>query len=304
MIKISKKNFHYKFDPRETPAATVSIGDSICFETMDCFSDMLQSENDLFTDLDMTRINPCTGPLLIKDTYPGDVVALEVENIRLRDWGVLTLIPREGVLQRLVHSPKTKIVKIYQDDGYIDYSNNIRLEVRPHIGTIGASPNLPYPTGQTGIHGGNMDVREVTIGNTIYLPVFVEGAFIYLGDVHANMGDGEICIGVETGAEVTLNVKNIYHRASLRAPMIETQSHWISHSDSSSGKIGIFDVCLRMAEFLCSRTGISLEDANLLITACGDVHFGQWAESDQNYTFYLKFPKKVFKDGSLDKFLK
>jgi len=301
--RISKENHHYRFDPFEKPAERAKLGDWVVFETLDCFSDELQKEDDLFIDLDMTHINPCTGPLYIENTTPGDVVALKVQEIRLRGWGVLTLIPREGVMQRLVQSPKTKIVKIFQDKNYIEFANNIKLDLRPHIGTIGACPNLPFPTGQTGIHGGNMDIPELGVGTTIYFPVFVNGTMVSLGDVHANMGNGEICIGVETGADVTLSIEKVYPSTFLRAPMLETSTHWIAYSEASSGSVGLFDLSVRMAEFLCSRTGISLEEANLLISACGDAHFGQWAESDQNYTFYMKFPKHVFTDGSLNSFL-
>ena len=305
MIFVSKDHFSYHFDPNLAPATTVEVEERFEVETMDCFSDELKTESDLFTDLDMAHINPCTGPVYVKGAQPGDVIALKIEKITLRDWGILTLIPAEGVLQRLTKSPVSKIVKIHQksgDDGYVEYGPNIRVSLRPHIGTIGTSPNLRFPTGHTGIHGGNMDIRDLGEGSVIYMPVFVPGGLISLGDVHANMGNAEIAIGVETGAKIELSVQAVYENTFLRAPMIETPTHWITYAEATSGQVGLYDLCTRMAEFLCSRTGVSVEDAALLISITGDVSFGQWAESGQNYTFYLKFPKDVFTDGKLSKF--
>ena len=300
------KDFHsYHFDPNLKPAATVGVGERFEVETMDCFSDELVSETDLFTNLDMSHINPCTGPVYVKDAQPGDVIAMKIEKIKLRDWGVLTLIPAEGVLQRITKAPVTKIVKIHQNsgsDGYVDYAPNIRVALRPHIGTIGTSPNLRFPTGHTGIHGGNMDIPELGEGSVIYMPVFVPGGLISMGDVHANMGNAEIAIGVETGSRIELTVQKIYENTFLRAPMIETKTHWIAYAEATSGQVGLYDLCTRMAEFLCSRTGVSVEDAALLISITGDVSFGQWSEAGQNYTFYVKFPKSVFTDGKLDQF--
>ena len=109
--KIPKKNHHYRFDPFKEPVERAKLGDWVVFETLDCFSDGLQKEEDFFTDLDMTHINPCTGPLFIENTRPGDVVALKVQDIRLRDWGVLTLIPREAGMQRKQRLLKSSRIK-------------------------------------------------------------------------------------------------------------------------------------------------------------------------------------------------
>ncbi|GAB6280266.1 MAG: acetamidase/formamidase family protein [Thermovirga sp.] len=302
MKVISREKVSYQFDPRTPSVEQAEIGESVIFQTRDCFNDELRSKNDLATSIDMSHMNPCTGPLCVKGAAPGDILAVRIEDIRLRDWGVLTLIPNEGVLDKYVKSPLTKIVAIDQEKGYVDYGRNIKVALRPHVGTMATTPNIIFPTGRTGIHGGNMDINRLGPGSVIYFPVFVEGAMLSMGDVHANMGDAEICIGVETGADVQVRIENVYKGAYLSSPIIETKDHWITYSDSPYGKDGVLDVCMRMAEFLCSRTRISMEDATLLISITGDVHIAQWAEAGYNYTFYLEFPKDVFTDGSLHSF--
>jgi amidase len=303
MIKISKENVSYYFDPNNKPIAAAEIGDEVIFETRDCFNDEIKSENDFSTKIDMSHINPCTGPLYIKGALPGSVISIKILDIKLRDWGVLTLTPNEGVLNELVKSPLTKIVKIDQKNGLIHYSDEIKIPIRPHIGTIGTTPLLRIPTGRTGVHGGNMDIRYVTTGNIIYFPVFVEGGLLMMGDVHANMGDGEIAIGVETSGEIKIKILNIYNNYIITAPIIETPDEWITYADAGNGKDGVKEVSKRMAEFLCKKTGISLEDATLLISVAGDISIAQWAEAGYNYTFYLKFPKNIFKNDKLKTFL-
>lgn len=302
LTRIDRNQVSYFFDPKMPPVATAEVGDRVVFHTRDCFNDELLKETDLATSIDMSRMNPCTGPLSVKGASAGSVLAVRIEDIRLRDWGVLTLIPKEGVLDEYVSGPVTRIVRIRQDAGFVEFAENIRLGLRPHVGTIGTTPAMRYPTGRTGNHGGNMDIRFAGPGTTLYFPVFVDGGLLMMGDVHANMGDGEICIGVETGAEVTVKIEGIYRNVSLPAPVLETQTHWMTYADAPNGKDGIKEVCRRMAEFLCSRTGVSNEDATLLISTSGDVKVAQWAEAGYNYTFYLEFPKAVFVDGSLASF--
>ncbi|MEM3431343.1 MAG: acetamidase/formamidase family protein [Candidatus Micrarchaeia archaeon] len=303
VIKISKNKSSYFFDPANKPAAYAKIGDVVSFETKDCFNDEITTNKDLTTNINMSHINPCTGPLYIEEALPGSVLVIKIERINLRKWGVLALTPNEGVLNEYVKSPFTKIVKINEKNQYIEFSENIKVSLRPHIGTIGTTPPMRIPTGRTGIHGGNMDIRYVSPGNTIYFPVFVKGALLMLGDVHANMGDGEICIGVETGAEVIIKIIDIYKNTFIPAPIIETENHWITYADAPNGKEGVKEVSKRMVEFLCRKTGISVEEATLLVSITGDISIAQWAEAGYNYTFYLKFPKDVFVNNKLKTFL-
>jgi amidase len=303
MIKITKENCSYYFDPKNKPVAYAKVGDTVIFETRDCFNDEIKTENDLSTNINMSHINPCTGPLYVENALPGSVLAVKILDIKLRDWGVLTLTPNEGVLNEFVKSPITKIVKINQEKNIIEYSQEIKLPLRPHIGTIGTTPLLRTPTGRTGVHGGNMDIRYVAPGNIVYFPVFIEGGMLMLGDVHATMGDGEIAIGVETGAEVKIKILNIYNNYIIQSPIIETPTEWITYADAPNGKEGVKEVSKRMAEFLCRKTDITLEDATLLISVIGDISIAQWAEAGYNYTFYLRFPKSVFVNGKLNSFL-
>ena len=108
-------------------------------------------------------------------------------------------------------------------DGQIYWSDAITIPYAPMLGCIGTAPDWGCPTTcPAGPHGGNMDIVEICPGNTVYLPVFVPGGFLYLGDAHAAMGHGELsATGLEMPAEVTITV-NLVKGKRLAWPRIES----------------------------------------------------------------------------------
>src|SRR5699024_2115848 len=104
---------------------------------------------------------------------------------------------------------KISIALIENNSIFFDFG--IKIPVRPMIGTIGVAPSKePVSTLYPGDHGGNMDLNEIHIGSIVYLPVFVRGALLSLGDIHASMGDGEVTgTGVEIGATIHTQIELI-----------------------------------------------------------------------------------------------
>ena len=92
------------------------------------------------------------------------------------------------------------------------------IEPRLMIGTIGTTPLDRTPNRLPGDHGGNIDVPTIGIGASLYLPVFVPGGLLQIGDVHSAMGDGEICMGMECGAELTMNSRHCSRADSFQGP--------------------------------------------------------------------------------------
>ena len=108
-------------------------------------------------------------------------------------------------------------------DGHAIFSDTIAIPLRPMIGVLGVAPyGDPVATFWPGRHGGNLDCRLVTTGNTLYLPVAAPGALLGIGDLHAAMGDGEIMLsGVEAAGEVTLRAE-IVPSWPFTGPWVET----------------------------------------------------------------------------------
>src|SRR4029079_19585020 len=99
-------------------------------------------------------------------------------------------------------------------DGLIHFGEGITIPYAPMLGCIGTAPACGVPTtGPAGAHGGNLDIVETCPGNTIYLPVFVPGGYLYLGDAHAAQGHGELCVvGLEMLAETTITVELVKNK--------------------------------------------------------------------------------------------
>ena len=98
MLRIGKEKKTFFYDPRTQPVARASVKDTVLFETVDCFDDQLKTEKDLAHTIDMSHMNPNTGPLFINNAQPGDILVVQVLDIEPEDHAVTTLIPGEGVL--------------------------------------------------------------------------------------------------------------------------------------------------------------------------------------------------------------
>jgi amidase len=156
---------------------------------------------------------------------PGDTLIVNIEEIKVTDKGAIAAIPKQGALKDKLFKASVKIVSIR--DGYIHFENGIKLKANPMIGTIGVTPSAEeIPTGSLGKHGGNMDVKEITSGTRLYLPVFTEGALFAAGDIHAIQADGEVCVSaIEVSGEILLNFDTIKGK-HMPWPVLETQNNY------------------------------------------------------------------------------
>jgi amidase len=202
MKTISRDNIIYAFDPRHRPIAHVKPGELLTIETQDAFGGQIKSEEDSVETLDWSKVDGATGPLFIEEAMLGDTLVAEIVTIKVPKKGVIVTVPKYGILAEEIVKPFTRIIKIKK--GYVEFEK-ARLKTRPMIGTIGVTPRRKIPCGSLGSHGGNMDVKELTAGTRLFLPVFVKGALFGAGDVHAVQADGELCVSaVEVPSEISL----------------------------------------------------------------------------------------------------
>jgi len=221
---VSRDRVIYSFNPQHDPAEHVSPGEIILVETEDAFSGQIRSEKDSVNVLDWSRVDGATGPIFVEDARPGDTLVVEILEIKVPKKGVIVTVPKCGILAEKSFKPSSRIVKISRNHTNFQ---NIRVRVNPMIGTIGVTPEIgEIPCGSLGKHGGNIDVKEVTAGTRLYLPVFVEGALFALGDVHAIQADGELCVSaVEVPGEILLRFK-LVKRKKPQWPILETKDSY------------------------------------------------------------------------------
>jgi amidase len=300
VLRIGKENRTFFYDPRNRPVARASVKDRVVFETVDCFDDQLKTEQDLAHMMDMAHMNPNTGPLFIEDAVPGDILVVKVIDIEPGEYAVATLVPGEGVLQDRAPGPVTKICAI--EDRKTVFNEDIVIEPRLMVGTIGTTPLDRTPTGLPGDHGGNMDVPTMGIGAFLYFPVTVPGALLQMGDVQSAMGDGEICIGMECGAEVTVDIEALIKGRFLPGPMVENEDRWGIVANARTFEDATRLAVRRTAGFLTQRLDMTLEDAALLISTACDVKVAQWADANYDTVVYVEVPKYLDKKGRLQSF--
>jgi len=219
---VTRDKIVYSFSSQHKPAEHVAPKEKILLEMADAFGSQVSDKQTSIERLDWSKVNGATGPIFVNDTAPGDTLAVHIKQIRLPRRGIIAVIPNQGVLKGRTFKSAVKAVSIR--DEQVHFEDDVKLKAKPMIGTIGvAPPKGKIPTGTLGRHGGNMDVKEMGVGATLYLPVFVEGALFAAGDLHAVQADGEVCVSAaEVLGEVLLSF-DIVKGKSASWPVLETR---------------------------------------------------------------------------------
>jgi len=277
----------YAFHSDLVPATRVSTPTTVVFDTVDALGGQVRAEGDTIDGLDFDRVNPATGPLGIDSARPGDVLAVDIRSIELPDQGAIIAGPGLGVLPDALDAPLSRILPIR--DGHVIFGD-LRLPARPMIGVIGVAPESgSYPTGTAYRHGGNMDAKEIGPGATVYLPVFRPGAALALGDVHAVMGDGEVCVSAcEVSASVTARLR-VLPGMDLRWPLVETDKALIFLISLPSIEDALREATAQAVAYLQRTLSMPFGDAYLLASLTVDIGISQLV--DPNKTAKAVIPK-------------
>lgn len=291
--KLSREYVFYAFSPDLEPKIQVAQGEEFTLETHDCFSGQLQSEEDQLDMLDWDRVNPATGPVYIEGAKPGDVLRVDLIQLKVVGQSTMVTIPEEGVLGDQITEMETTILNY--KNGQVTFRDKISIPMDPMIGVIGVAPaSGKVPNGEPGVHGGNMDCTLIREGVSVYFTANVPGALFGCGDFHAVMGDGEIVIcGAESPGEVRLKAQVIPELKGLPTPFIETPNLLSAVASASSLDQAGSDATHNMADFLTRFVSLSVNDAGLLMSLVGDLKVCQVVDPQKTARF--EFPKWVVK---------
>ncbi len=271
---ITRDQVVYKMDKTNPPVVEVDPDDVVFFETHDARTGTIQTDVDLLDRSHPLGPNPATGPLFVRGAEPGDTLCIKIEKIDLADRGFLAVKAGQGLLAHLAERHCTRIATI--KDGMVFFGEHIRFPIRPMVGVIGTAPaGKGIGNSFPGPHGGNMDNKYVTTSCQVYLPVYVTGALLALGDVHGTQGDGEITyVGLESGAQVKVKVGLIRDK-TLSRPLIETPEYWVATGEHKDMVLAMRMAAEGMAHLLQQRLNISFEEAYMLISAAVDIQVCQ-----------------------------
>jgi acetamidase/formamidase len=205
-IHVARDQVRFGWDRSFEPSHTVRSGDEVVVETQDASAGQIRRDATVETvrTLDFERVNPVSGPILVEGASPGDVLQVDLLEIVPGDFGWTAQIPGFGLLADEYPEPWLYLWTLGAERA--SFRTGISVPLEPFCGVIGVAP------GEPGLHsvvpprrvGGNMDIRQLGAGATLYLPVEVEGALLGIGDTHGAQGDGEVC---GTAIESAMNVR-------------------------------------------------------------------------------------------------
>jgi len=226
------------FDNAQPPVLHIRSGDVVAMETM------MHAHNQVVPGTTIEQIkktrtdypgrgpHTLTGPIFVEEAEPGDILKVRINKIVPRAYATNFNVPGMfGEFPKEFPDGQVKYFYLDLDKMTMDFAPGIVIPLRPFPGTIGVARAEPgrYSSVPPGRFGGNMDINEMVVGTTLYLPVFVKGALLWSGDSHAGQGNGEINLtAIETAyKELNLTVEVIKNRP-LSWPRVETPTHWIT----------------------------------------------------------------------------
>jgi amidase len=311
---LEPKMYYYTFAVHE-PALRVRSGDKVIAETRDAFGNNARREplpeqmKENVPGTTLKESNPVVGPIYVEDAEEGDLLAVRLERIRLnRDFAIskqsaqFGSLTGEGPGRTLLYNDPIPTIwyewrlDLARNVGIMDLAESRRKQVevplRPFIGSIGVAPRFGRAemTLTPGEFGGNMDYMETCEGTTLYLPVWVRGAYLSFGDVHAVQGDGEVNgTALEVTAEVSLGIEVIKGR-QVDWPRLETETHIMALGSTRP----LMD-CVRLAQmellhWLVEEYGFQREEAWQLSAQVSSMRIGNVV--DPCYTVAARFPKR------------
>ncbi|HET7050434.1 MAG TPA: acetamidase/formamidase family protein [Solirubrobacteraceae bacterium] len=283
--RIRSDSVSFAWDNSIPPVLEVESGETVQLETADASAGQLTADSTPadVAALDFDRVNPVTGPVFVRGAQPGDVLAVEILELQPHAWGWTAIIPGFGLLAHEFTEPWLRISQVDASDGRVRFADDITLPFAPFPGTIGVAP------AEAGSHsivpprrwGGNMDIKHLQPGCTLYLPVGVEGALFSVGDTHAAMGDGEVCgTAVETAMDIAVRL-TVRHDLTIAYPQYEIPAGQLARGETSGYHVctGIHEDLMEAAreairglvEHIVQRHGRDRQEAYAIASVAADL---------------------------------
>ncbi|MFZ1996275.1 MAG: acetamidase/formamidase family protein [Solirubrobacteraceae bacterium] len=208
---IGSEHAAFVWDNAAEPVLEIESGETVELQCADASGGQLSAQSTArdVENMDLSRVNPVTGPVYVKGARPGDVLAVEILKLTSEDWGWTAIIPGFGLLADEFPEPWLHISEVDPATRTVRFTDGVTLAFEPFPGTIGLAPAEPGPHSVVppSQWGGNMDIKHLRRGTTLYLPVAVEGALFSVGDTHAAMGDAEVCgTAVEAAMDIAVRL--------------------------------------------------------------------------------------------------
>jgi acetamidase/formamidase len=290
------------YDNATKPVLTVNPGDTVIMETMMHFHDQFMPGKTLADLAKIRAENPgrgahtLTGPVYVDGAEPGDVLKVTINKIVPRAYGMNVNYPGlAGLFPKEFPDGQIRLMYLDWDKKVAEFLPGVVVPLRPFPGILGVARAEPgrYSTVPPGRYAGNLDLRELTAGTSLHVPVFVKGALLWASDGHAAQGNGEINLtAIETAfKEFNITVDVIKGR-SLEWPRVETRTHWLTvgYDEDLNKALGILKA--ETAKFIAEQRGVSAAEAQRIMQLRWDCRIAEVVNIVRGaYCFNTKDPK-------------
>ncbi len=297
---------HYEWNNAIAARLTVEPGDTVVFATRDA-ADRYYTRKSTSADAANRgpfRGHPLTGPVRVEGARPGDVLVVDIVDVApALDFGWTAIRPGRGLLPESdFPSAFLQIWDVSDGTHARMVGKNLAVPMAPFPGVMGTG--LPEPGGHSTMpprkNGGNMDVKQLTAGATLYLPVWVDGALFSVGDAHAAQGDGEVCVtAVEMSARVTLRF-GLQRAAALPEPRLRTrvpaqpaQQYFVTTAHGPDLYASAQQAIRYMIDHLSRERGLSREEAYVLASVAVDLRISEIVDAP-NWIVSAFLPESLF----------
>jgi acetamidase/formamidase len=310
-LKASPETVHRGFfDASLKPVLTINSGDIVkletatgnprYFEQLGVPKEKIPSElYDVYKGVDNAGRGDHTlnGPIYVNGAAEGDTLEIRIRSIDVRlPIAGQGFVPNRGLLPEEFPNAKDRVLWLDLKKKTAAYGPGVVVPLKPFWGVIAVAPPASMgrvPSGPPNVFGGNMDNRDLVGGTTLYLPVFVPGALLSLGDGHAAQGYGEVCLSaIETSLKGEIQVV-LHKNRPLKQPRAETPTHFMTMGLNpdldEATKIATRD----MLDWMVETKGLSREDAYMIASAAMDLVVTQVVDGTKGV--HALMPKAIFK---------
>ncbi|HEY9742328.1 MAG TPA: acetamidase/formamidase family protein [Coleofasciculaceae cyanobacterium] len=314
ILKASCQTVHLGgFSHQLEPVLTVDSGDSIEVETYTGFYLYDKAPPEFITPefLEICQHLPAerkvgpgphllTGPIYVSNAEPGDVLEVKLEAISPRlPIGFNAIRPGWGALPQQFTEPRLRFIPLDLDKGIAEFpsGSGIHIPLKPFFGILGvATAETSRSSVPPGSYGGNIDNRELQAGSKIFLPVFVPGALLSIGDGHSAQGDGEIDVtAIETSMNGTIQI-NLRKDLKFTNPIAETPTDIITLGFGETLDEAFEFALKQMITWLERFVGLSAEEAYVLCSLAVNFHITQVVNTPQKGVHGM-LPKSILPDA-------
>ena len=238
-----------------------------------------------------------TGPIYVEGAEPGDLLEVRVMHIDFRTpYGVSNSGKGSGVLPDLHGKPYPKVIRFDLARKVALFAPGIEIPLSPFMGIMAVTPpaGTLVSSRPPGIYGGNMDFHRLTIGASLYLPVFQPGAMFYTGDAHAVQGDGEVN-GTAIEASLAPVFQFIVHKGGgkgMKWPRAEDASNYYVMGMDVDLNVALREAVQESVNFLSQHRSLTPGDAYSLASIT--THFGVAEAVNHVGVIYGSIPKRIF----------